>query len=64
VTNKNVAVAAESPFAEGDRIPRAEVGPELELLAVGRSLDDLSPDGAAGHRPAGVRSTSPLLELG
>jgi hypothetical protein len=33
----------EGPFPQADRFPAARDGPQFELEAIGRTLDDLSP---------------------
>ncbi len=33
----------EGPFPQADRFPAAQDGPEFQLHAIGRALDDLSP---------------------
>jgi hypothetical protein len=47
------------PFPEADRVPAAADGPEYELHAIGRTLEDLSPADRASPRPGGI--TRPLM---
>jgi hypothetical protein len=42
------------PFPEGDRVPAAADGPEYELQAIGRALDDLRPRGGVAPRTGGI----------
>ena len=44
----------EGPFPRADRVPAARDGPQFELEAIGRTLDDLSP-AQKRKPPQGVR---------
>ncbi len=55
---------AERPSSDIDRFPPAEDGPRYELLTIGRTLDDLTPQEETAPRPGGVRAPLAWVALG